>query len=90
MLRVYKYVVPTNSHFDMELPMGAKILAVDEQHGHYCMWALVDPDAETEIRYFRFAGTGHPITEDPSRLVHISTFKVDGGVLIWHIFEIMI
>jgi len=86
MKTVYKYEIPINDHFDLFLPTGARILKADVQRGVVCLWALVDPSLADQRRSFRFAGTGHPMEEES--LQHISTFKMDGDNLIFHIFEI--
>lgn len=89
MLKVFKYQVEMSDYFELDLPEGARILIVDVQSNIPWLWALVDPSAPSEKRLFRFAGTGHPIEEDPDKLRFISTFKVDEGALIFHIFEVM-
>ena len=93
MLTVYKYEVPIGDHFELELPEGAIILDIaEQQHDGYFikkvfLWALVDPDNQLITRKFRFAGTGHPIIEN--NLLHRGTFQMDGGALIFHVFEIV-
>ena len=89
MLKVFKYPIPINDDAVMELPEGSQILHIDSQQGQPMLWALVNPDAPMEKRRFRFAGTGHPITEDPDNLIHRGTFKMQGDALIFHIFEII-
>ena len=88
MLKVYKYPVPIKDYFSLELPKGAKILTVQTQRGEPQIWALVNPGNPTETRNFRFAGTGHPITESEKELNYIGTFQLQGGGFIGHIFEI--
>ena len=75
-------------YFSLNLPEGAKILTVQEQHGGAQVWALVNPDNPTETRNFRLAGTGHPIKESPDTLNYIGTFQLAGGNFIGHVFEI--
>lgn len=70
------------------LPEGAKILDVQIQFDKPCLWALVNPENKLVKRKFRFAGTGHDITENPENLEFISTFQISGGRGIFHIFEI--
>ena len=90
MLKVYKYNIEINDYFDLELPFGAKILKVDVQHGYPQLWALIDPEITVmENHKFRFAGTGHPINENSNQLNFIDTFQMDGGNLIFHIFEVI-
>ena len=70
------------------MPHGAQLLHADVQatEGHAQIWALVDPDAKTEKRYFRLVGTGQDIEECP--IGHVGTFKMFEGVLMYHIFEV--
>jgi hypothetical protein len=85
MITVFKYPVKVSDEFDLALPADAHILTVQVQHGTPCMWALVDTEKPLETRHFRLAGTGHPIAQDISR--YLGTFQVDGGNLIFHLFE---
>lgn len=89
MRKVFKYELPVDDYFTLSLPKGAQVLSVQAQGNKPCLWALVDPDAPTEERQFRFAGTGHSIKEDPGRLEFVSTFQTHGGSLVFHIFEVL-
>ena len=86
--RIYKYTIPVEDSFPLELPQGAKILTVQEQHGKPQIWALVDPENPTETREFCVVGTGHPIDEDEVTLDYIGTFQLFGGNFVGHLFEI--
>lgn len=85
MRRVYKYPVLLSDRFHLDLPVGAKILSVNIQHGNPQMWALVDPDCPLERRFFRLAGTGHPIED--TVVEHVGTFRIANGDLVFHLFE---
>jgi hypothetical protein len=89
MLKVFKYQVPVNDYFDLALPRGARILTIQPQAGSLQMWALVDPGQVTEMRHFRFSGTGHPIAEDADHLRYVSTFQLADGGLVFHVFEVL-
>ncbi len=89
-MKVYKYpITPPSNYFTLDLPKGAQILTADVQGGIVCLWALVDPEAPTQTRKFRWAGTGHEISEAPENLRHVSTFFMQGELLVFHIFEIL-
>lgn len=92
MLTVHKYPVPLTDHFTLQLPEGAKVLSVQEQHGSQCMWCLVREGAPPEPRLFRLAGTGHPIQEVSSEecLYYIGTWQSMEGALVWHLFEVIL
>lgn len=86
MQTVYKYPLPTTDEFELNLPDGARILSVQVQAGTPYLRALVDPVSPLRLRYFRLAETGHPI-EDTTNLLFIDTFQLQGGRLIFHVFE---
>jgi hypothetical protein len=86
--KVFKYVLPDDDEFTLPFPAGAKLLHLDCQDNEVVLWALVDPDAPTETRRFRLAGTGHPI-ETACPLTHIGTVLLMGGKLVFHLFEVM-
>ena len=48
MLTIFKYPVPIEDHFILELPKNAKILAVQIQRGAPQLWAMVDSETEKE------------------------------------------
>lgn len=90
MLTVYKYPLILDDWQDIDLPVGARSLAVQMQHGVPQLWALVDPAAPLVPRRFRIAGTGHPINlgADGTRLDYIGTFQLQAGALVFHLFEL--
>ena len=89
MLRVYKYSVPVEDYFGLDLPQGSKILTVQVQYGEPQIWALVNAQTQVvETRQFRVAGTGHPIEESEDELTYIGTFQLSGGGFIGHLFEV--
>jgi hypothetical protein len=86
MKRVYKYSVPYEDKFTMELPIGATLLHFDMQNRIPTLWALVDPSHGMERRTLRFAGTGHDISDEAWRHVGSTIDKPLG--LVWHLFEL--
>lgn len=88
MLKIFKYPIVIDNYFELNMPKESKVLTVDIQNNAPQLWALVDPEKSTEKRRFRFVGTGHPIEEELENLTFISTFQMDGGALIFHIFEV--
>lgn len=88
--KVFKYPLRIDDKIILSLPKGAEILTVQTQFEHPCLWALVDPYATVETRVFRLAGTGHPIAFDIGSVYkYINSFQLQGGNLIFHLFEIM-
>lgn len=72
---------------EVDMPVGAEILSGREWNGAICIWALVEPNAETETRSFLMAGTGHEITGRRNLSFIDSVALVEPG-LIFHIFEV--
>ncbi len=88
MLTVHKYALPVADQFILDIPKGAELLHVDVQHGEPHLWAKVDTSKRLEPRSFLLAGTGHPLPEIPSRFV--GTVLLHGGVVVFHLFEVII
>lgn len=85
MQAVYKYVMD-NEVAALDLPIGAQILHVAEQHDKTCIWAKVDTEAEKEKRFFVVYGTGHRMMDGEHKF--IGTLLTAGGHLVWHVFEL--
>jgi hypothetical protein len=62
------------------------------QHGQPCIWArvVVDKDHPLRERWFRVAGTGHPL-EGTMPSDHdgdyVGTFQLSDGALVFHVFD---
>ena len=46
MKKIYKYAIEITDDRDIVMPVGAKILTVQNQNGVPCIWAMVDPNSE--------------------------------------------
>jgi len=86
MKQIWKYQLTVRDRMHVLMPRGAKILTVQIQRDNPCVWALVDPEKADERRTFVIFGTGHPVIHD-ERLIYIGSFQLDGGALIFHVFE---
>lgn len=84
-MRIYKYYI-RDKITKLELPKGAKILCVKMQAGEPCIWALVNPSAEKEIRTIVTYGTGHKLPDNPG--TYIDTFFASNGLSVFHVFEV--
>lgn len=90
MKTIYKYKVPVKDRFFLRLPVGAEILTVQTQYGEVAMWAIVDNNAEKEMREFRVAGTGHDLMKAVNEeFKYIGTFQLYEGKFIGHMFEVI-
>jgi len=88
-MEIWKYDIPVEDMFMLDLPENAKILTVQTQHLKPVLWCLVDPKKQMKTRCFRLAGTGHLITQEEGDLKYIGTFQIRDGALIFHLFEIV-
>jgi len=86
-VKIYKYRVERVDHPVIQMPKGAHVLTFQNQREEPCIWAIVDPEVETEPRVFLLAGTGHPFPEDPTSVRHLGTAQFNGGNLVFHLFE---
>lgn len=82
-MRIFKYIFMQ----EIEMPIGAQILTIQKQQNDVCIWALVNPENNTEKRKFETIGTGWEIVQ-PEKRKYITTLQEMGGSLIWHYFEI--
>ena len=86
MYKIWKYPVTFGSHFELAMPMGARILKLDIQFNVPQIWAMVEPGTEIEVRQFIIMGTGQPFPKS-DRLEYIDSYQVNGGQYVWHVFE---
>lgn len=83
---IYKYELQIEDTQTLALPKGAQVLTVQVQHGKVCLWALVNPKQPVlEDHTIEMRGTGHPI--ESGGLRYYSTVQLDGGRLVFHVFE---
>lgn len=85
-MKIYKYTVKIVDEQKIEMPKNAIILDCQLQNTFFIsMWAIVDPDAETEHRVFEIIGTGNDVSLRPRN--YIAT--VNTGIYVWHVFEVL-
>lgn len=85
---VWKFPVPVEGEFAIEMPLDAVLRCVQTQHGEPFLWAEVNPNRDPEPRKFRLIGTGHPIKVGSELLEYVGTFQLWGGDLVWHLYEV--
>jgi hypothetical protein len=86
-MKIFKYPLKIIDEQVLELPIGAKILALKSQGELPFLWATVEPEAKTEKRTFMTYGTGHPLPADMSMHCYIDTYIVPN--LVFHVFELL-
>jgi hypothetical protein len=85
MKTIWKFEIPVEDNFVLQMPQGAEVLSVDVQGTTPCLWALVDPDAPKVDQHFQLRGTGHSC-EGVNAEEFVGTFMVHGGNLVFHVF----
>jgi len=88
---IWKFkLLPEPDVNEFELPRGAQVLTVQVQRGEPHMWVLCDPEVPKSLRKFMVVGTGHVFDLPAHRLgcPYIGTFQLEGGALVFHVFEI--
>lgn len=95
-MKIFKYPLPMevaglvaqwNLRSEIELPAGAEILSVQAQNNTPVLWALVDPEAPKEKRKLVLLNTGGEMPTDVSFHRFLGTFQLNGGGLVFHLFE---
>lgn len=85
---IWKYVLDGIVMQKVQMPKGARILAVAAQFEKPCLWAAVDPTAAMEDRTICMAATGHSFAaEADTELEYIGTYQLAGGTFVGHVFE---
>jgi hypothetical protein len=81
---VWKFEIPIQDRFELQMPAGAEIVHVEVQAGNACLWALVEPERGAELRVFYLRGTGRRV--EPG-LRHLGSFLLHRGEFVGHLFE---
>ena len=85
--QIWKYAIEPGLT-TLEMPKGAQILSGHVQSETPHIWAMVDPSAEREKRYFLCYGTGYEMLDAPNTEQHfIASYVMRGGTLVVHVFE---
>ena len=86
-MRIWKWTLQVTDNQKIQMPLGAKILSVQVQHGAPQVWAMVDETAPQEWRSFATYGTGNPQPDIAEYGRFIGTYQLNGGGLVFHVFE---
>lgn len=87
MKTIWKFPLAVTDFQKIEMPKGAKVLAVQPQHDQVCLWAMVEPTNDKEERGFWIHGTGHQLKYAKHLGDHVGTFQLRDGALVFHVFE---
>lgn len=90
MATIWKFpIVPYDEHGMItarpviDMPYGARILALQTQDGTPTLWALVDPRSPLAPRTFLITFTGYTVPDDAGR--YVGTWQSD--LFVFHLFE---
>ncbi len=84
---MYKYVLPEQEVFSLDLPVGAKIYHAGMQGSSYCIWAEVNVEEQrTLTRQFKLLATGE--VEERMDVSYLGTFIENGGEYVYHLYEV--
>lgn len=77
MNKIYKYSLPVQEKYVIELPKASRIIRVEDVDGLFFLWAIVDTETdEKENRYLEFYKTGQTIETPLEDLVMVGTCKL--------------
>lgn len=79
---IYKFQIPLEEYFKVEIPLDATFLSAQLQNGSMQMWWLCPPNIKS-TKCFRLFGTGTSF--DLHDLTYLASIQMDGFV--WHLFE---
>jgi hypothetical protein len=71
----------------VRLPQNAQILSAQMQKGQISLWYLCNAHNPLVNFYIDIYGTGNPISSHIHTARFISTFQMEGGDLVFHVFE---
>jgi len=74
-----------NPHIKM--PIGAKILSLQNQRQRPTLWVEVNSRHELEERVFMFVDTGEEFTFTNGK--YIGTVLMDAASVVWHLYELV-
>lgn len=82
-MKIFKYEIPIEGDFTLQLPKGAKIISFQLQKETPVIWAIVNEQLELETRYFEIVGTGFDFISTCRE--YIGSIQQD--IFVWHLFE---
>jgi hypothetical protein len=89
MLKIFSFPLPVIGVRVVALSKGAQILCVRAEGDSLFLWALVDPQAQHEDRFFASYTRGEQIHElEGVSREYVGTVQLDPDLVVVHIFEL--
>lgn len=86
-MQIWKFPLHLTDRQCVSMPIGAKILSAQVQHGAVTLWAMCDESRQDKrLRTILVIGTGHPVPDDCGSF--LGTVQFSGGGLVFHVFEV--
>lgn len=85
MRTIHKFPFEIKDEIHLQMPHGARAIAVQEQFGVLCFWVAVDTEAELVDHVFKARATGQRLDGTEGR--HIGTVQQVRGHIVIHLFE---
>jgi hypothetical protein len=85
--QIFKYPLSVAGSQTCQLPRGAELLSVQQQHGELQLWAMVDGARGVESVEILVYGTGQELPDDLTRADYVGTVQMLGGIFVWHVFR---
>lgn len=83
MRKIYKYPFEIKDKIEIEMPACSMVVHVGlDPQGQPCVWANVEPEAQTIKQIFYVRGTGHDLGDASG---HLGSFVQ--GDFVWHLFQ---
>jgi hypothetical protein len=82
MRTIHKFPFAVRDQIEIEAPVGARVVHVENQGGEPCLWMEVQTDHAMGRHFFTIRDTGHEI---PDNVQHVATWK--DGPFVWHMFK---
>jgi len=81
MKKIFKFEMSVKEKQEIELPINAEIIRVDDVDGRFFLWAIVTPtkedeEPELETRYLEFYKTGQSIETPTENLKYLGFCKL--------------
>ena len=79
---------PESKTWVVPMPVGAKILSVQNQHEKLTVWFECDPRAGREERHLKLVHTGSEFSR-PVNDAYLGTVQFGGGAYVLHVYEVV-